>query len=147
MVTRASTDQLANLDPQVRRDPRDHLERLGRKEIWVAEVSRAHMEPLARRERTVCLVLMERTALLASLESRVPQGRLGGLVVPVTREQQVCLAAPEPRVDLEARESLVPEAMLECLVPQDLRVSLVFPVKLVWRVFLVLRVTEARGEL
>lgn len=101
---------------------------------------------MARRERTAYLVLMEKMALLASRGSRAAQGRLGCLVPLVIRGQQVCLEAQGQKVDLEQRESLDLEVMLARPVHQDLRASLVFLVKLVWRAFLDPRVTEVRED-
>lgn len=146
MVTRASEDLLAFPGHQARRVLRDHREVQEIREIPATEVSKALRAPLARRERTACLVLMEKMALLASRGLRAAQGSLGGLVLPATREQQVCLEAQEQRVDPELRERLDLEVMLARPVPQDLRASLVFLVRLVWRAFLDPRVTEVRED-
>jgi len=52
----------------VRRDLRDHLERQETRETKAAEVSKAHRVQWAKRERMVCLVLMEKMAHPVFLE-------------------------------------------------------------------------------
>lgn len=146
MATRASEDLLAFPGHRARRVLRDHLEMQEIREIPATEASRVLRGLLARRERMACLVLMEKTALPASQGSRAPQGRLEGPALPVTREQQVCLEAQEQKVDLELGESLDLGVMLAQPVHQDLRASLVFLVRLVWRAFLDPRVTEDRED-
>lgn len=101
---------------------------------------------MAKKERMVCRGLMEKMAHLVFLESRAAQARLGCLVLPVLREQRDCLAVLGQREDLELRVSLDLGAMLACLAPPDLWVSLVFLVRLVWKEFLDQRVTEASEE-
>lgn len=146
MATRASEDLLAFPGHRVRRVLRDHQEVQEAREIPATEASRAHRVPLARRGRTVCLVSMEKMALPASQGSRAAQGRLADPALPVTRVQQVCLEAQEQRADLELGERLDLEVMLGRPVHQDLRASLVFLVRLVWRAFLDPRVTEVRED-
>lgn len=52
----------------MRRDLRDHLERQETRETRATEVSRAHRVRLAKRERMVCRVLMEKMAHLVFLD-------------------------------------------------------------------------------
>lgn len=130
----------------MRKDLGDHLESQAIKETKAAKVSRAHRVQLAKRERMVCRVLMEKMAHLAFLESRAALGRLGCLVLLVLREQRDYPAAQEQKEDLEQRGNLDLEVMLACPGPLDLWVSLVFLVSLVCKESLDPRVTEASGD-
>jgi len=146
VATRASEDLSGFPGHRVRRVLRDHREMQGLREIPATEASRALRVLLARRERTACLVSTEKTALPASQASRAAQASLGDPALPVTRAQQGCLEAQEQRVDLELGERLDPEVLLARPVHRDLRASLVFLVRLVWRAFLDPRVTEVRED-
>lgn len=130
----------------MRRDLRDHPERQETRETKAAEASRAHTVRLARRERMVCQVLMEKMAHLVFQGSRAALARLGCLVLLVLREQRDCLAAQGQKVELDLRARLDLGVTLACLVPPDLWASLVFLVRVVWKEFLDLRVTEASEE-
>lgn len=130
----------------MKKDLVDHLESQAIKETKAAEVSRAHRVQLAKRERMVCRVLMEKMAHLAFLESRVAPVRPGCPVLLVLREQRDYPAAQEQKVDLEQRGNLDLEVMSACLGPLDLWVSLVFLVSLVCRESLDLRATEGSED-
>lgn len=133
MVTRASLDQLAFLDLQVKRDPKGHPESQEIKETKVTVASRGHREQWAKKARMVCRGLMGRMAHLVFLESRVLLVRLADLAHLVLRELQGYLGVLVQKVDLGTRERQDPEVMLAWLEPPGHWVSLVFPVRLAWR--------------